>query len=94
MDGSGFEQLLADNKIEVLRLVYEICSRVPQQGPAAIRALLQQHIKSAGQVRCPQPLRSAAVSRALPTATVCLQQLARVANAAALAVLNQRTAIV
>jgi hypothetical protein len=51
MEGSGFEQLLADTKIPVLRLIYDICSRVPQQGPAAIRSLLQEHIKSAGQVR-------------------------------------------
>lgn len=57
MEGSGFEQLLADSKIPVLKLIYNICSRVPQQGPAAIRGLLQKHIKSAGQVR-PLLLRS------------------------------------
>lgn len=50
MEGSGFQQLLADTQIPVLTLIYDICSRVPQQGPAAIRSLLQKHIKSAGQV--------------------------------------------
>lgn len=57
MDGSGFVEQLNNDRVPVLRRIYNICLRVQPAGPQTIREMLHAHVKHVGQAR-PSPTSS------------------------------------
>ena len=50
MDRSGFVEQLNNDRMPVLRRIYNICLRVQPVGPQTIREMLHAHVKTVGQV--------------------------------------------
>ena len=65
MDGSGFVEQLNNDRMPVLRRIYNICLRVQPAGPQTIREMLHAHVKHVGQAR-PSPTTSRPLRLRLP----------------------------